>query len=291
MKYSILTFIIFLILTTINAQEILIVDLEYKIIKEINSSNDSIICGVISPNPGKDTSENIFPLASQQSIHSQNLPQWYFDETNRRMRERNVQNDYRIKNNYVVYINEDLIEIKRRETIIEYIYSEGCDIDKYVIVKNLKTKNLDDLIFVSSSDIITKENTISYFLLTDSTNWYLKPNKSFTIKNYKIDYTASFSESHFSFQGYGTQNATYFNVELKVNDLKNMKSQILLKVPHINLLGLKSILIADINSDGRDDIILTTIDELCKYNLIYLTTSNNDYLFDFVGYSKECHCP
>lgn len=291
MKHIIIIFSLFSILVKLKSQEIIVIDLTYETVNEINSSNDTLLCNIIFPNPREEISEHIFPYATLQSRQSQDLPQWYINETKRRMKEQNVQNDYRIDNHYAIFKNNGLIEVKKLETFIEYIYSEGCDIDRFVIVKNLATKNFDDLICVFSSNIITKESKSTYIVIKDSTESYLKPNKSYIVENYKIDYTASLCENHFSFKGYGTQNLTYFNAELSVKDRKNNISQILFKVPHLNILGLKSILITDFNKDGKDDIILTVIEELCLYNLIFLTSTKNKNIFDYVGYSKECDCP
>ena len=227
-------------------------------------------------------SENIFQHATLESWFSTNLPQYYIDETNRIMERRGLKNDYTLVPRTIVYRDDKTITVKKHQTYIKYIWSEGCGIDRFVIVKDLKL-NRNGLLGVFSEEIINKECSGSYIEITAP----LTPNKRYEIGNYIIEHEASLSERLFQHGGFGSATPTYFNTILSIKDREKNKPQILLKLPYI--LELRNIIISDLCCVSI--IILDVVEYNCQYRLIYVSPSHDDSLFEFVGFSQECDCP
>jgi len=287
----------------LSAQTVIVTDLPVTVNKvlDFNHSED----GVTFPIFGwGGQSSNIFPNVSLNSWRSTDVPQWYIDYTNKRMKEENVKNDYTPVPRKVVFKKDNKIVTKEYQTYIEYFYLEGCgaDLQKTVIVKDLVLANYNDLLGVFSTDIVNKECLGRYIEINNPDKHFLTPNKRYEVGNYIIEHKATLLEkdSVFRINADGSRRvinvggSQWANIELSITNKQNNKSQLLLKTPNQFTNGyIKSILISDINCDSIDDIILivTSDSGLCLYRLFYLSTPNSDSLFEFVGYSEECICP
>ncbi len=272
------------------AQNIEIFDLSFDSVSKIDKQNDTIISNEILPDI-KNISNSIFQHSLLESKRSNNLPEYYIEATKRKMRESNVQNDYTNINRYVIYKENEQVITKEFPTNIEYVYNEGCGLERTVVIKNLYCNKSENVIGTFSSEIINAECSEKYIEIKDETKWHLDLNKEFVIDNYKLKYSGSLCTGHFSFKGLGTTQSTYYNLKLEIVDKESGKSQTILKIPHMHIYRIKSILLADINSDSRKDIVLSLQSDLCVYQLVYLSNLQTDSLFSYIGYSLECDCP
>jgi len=259
-------------------------------VSEINKENDEIVNNVLYPDINNQ-SANIFTNAITRLNPRKNLPQWYIEETKKLMKVYNVTNDTVDTPRYVVFKQGNEIFTKNFVTNIEYIYSEGCGLEETAIVKNISLDNTEELLGVFSVDKINKESNDTLIEIKEPKEIFLKPNKKYQVGDYVIEYTAVLCEGNFQYKGFGTTTPTYFNINLSIRNNEKEISQILLKIPHMNMLHIQNIIVADINADSIKDIIITAIVEnICTYRMFYLS-SIKDKKYDFVGYSTRCDCP
>lgn len=115
----------------------------------------------------------------------------------------------------------------------------------------------------------------------------VKFNFSFNTEDYELIYSADFSQNGFSFQGFGTIDPTYFNVELELVNRDSGVHQALYKFPHDHGFNISEIIIGDIDSDSKPDIIYKISDDLCIRRLVFLSSmKGSNPLMGYVGQTE-----
>lgn len=115
----------------------------------------------------------------------------------------------------------------------------------------------------------------------------VKFNFSLNNEDYELIYSADFSQNGFSFQGFGTIDPTYFNVELELVNRDSGVHQALYKFPHDHGFNISEIIIGDIDSDSKPDIIYKISDDLCIRRLVFLSSmKGSNPLMGYVGQTE-----
>lgn len=115
----------------------------------------------------------------------------------------------------------------------------------------------------------------------------IKFNFSVNNEDYELIYSADFSQYGFSYQGFGTIDPTYFNVELELVNRVSGVHQALYKFPHNHGFNISEIIIGDIDSDSKPDIIYKISDDLCIRRLVFLSSmKGSNPLMGYVGQTE-----
>ena len=178
-----------------------------------------------------------------------------------------------------------------------YYFDEGCGVIKNTAIIG-NEKIIDQNIFcIFDSKIPLKPKQIKVISIENSQNRYIEPRSEirFSDKNEKlvITYKGTYCIESFKFGGLGTIIPLYINVELSVKDSVTNKEEVILQMPHNRFFKIRSMSLANINSDNHYDLIIETENELCIFRLLYLTNiKNGNKQYDYIGKMiVDCDCP
>ncbi|NCA80681.1 MAG: hypothetical protein EOM76_10965 [Sphingobacteriia bacterium] len=288
MKQAILIVIFSSISMTIFSQEIVWEDLAFNKVDEINYNNDSLVNMPQKPFDYYENNGLIYRVASTEfpEFQKEDWAKNYVDEY---LKENQIKDNGKEENKYAITWESGYYELRKHKIEKRYYYEEGAGVLDYSVIKE-NPGYIKEGIFCIINDSVSYPNTkFKLKSISPSTGKeIIKPNQSCHLKfedsDYILEYTADFCDGHFQVEGMGTISPTYYNLLLKIKDVTNNIAQNIWQIPYEHLYKLRDIEIGDINNDKKQDIVLTTVDELCIKRILYLSNdSRSDKLFRYVG--------
>lgn len=277
--------------------------LELHTIPVINSLNDSLVNPELIPDPKKQLNQVEeetslkFDTSYYNSQISALLKSW--------KTKNHIQDDGKVGFRYgLVLTNDNKFCTKKLPVTIHYAFSEiggGYEVNRVVtaeenikeIICLFKDVELPDNYAVEMKSIKPQKARIDQTSLLQPEN-VLEKNVRYSISfpkdSYDIEYTAALAQKGFSYHLNATNNATYFNVELRLKNKKNGSSQIILKSPSDNEFKLQEIMLGDIDHDQEIDIICTVSSDSYEKRLIYLSSKKTKgSLVKYIGETDVWH--
>ena len=279
----------------LSGQNIKFQNLTIDTIPEILRTNDSIINPRMWPLPSDENNGLAPRITSTKLFYSKSDPE------SKRIMEvfEKIANDYIVKNNiidnndteekYALTIEGNQFLLRKHKTIKRYLYGEGAGVRSYISIDEEPGYQENNILLIFNKNVNLSDNIFEMdSILPESGCSFIPPYKRINYldseNNYEFLYTSGFCSDHFQFRGLGTILPTFFNLDLRITDLKTGKSNILIQYPHDHDFKIKSIGLGDINKDNKKDIILTIETMLCMERILFLSSNNPDIEpFIFVG--------
>ncbi len=297
--FTILIFTMFAFST--KSQTILRDTLSYKIVDEIDTSNDSLVDNEEYPMWRNETNLIIENVALQIDTS------WWTNEiteiVNQWKAKNNIKDDGETSYYYgLIKENENKYSVKKLTGKVNYLFGEiggGYKVERII---GIKENNVGEVLCLFDKSIKLEEKEVQLQFIQPSQPIKF-PNESlnrekileknvkfgFEITNIKYDlsYTADLSQNGFSYGGFGTIYPTYFNVELKLVDKNSGIEQVLFKYPHSNYYNISEIILGDIDNDSQPDIIYKICDEICIRRVVFLSSKKeSNQLMKYIGQTK-----
>lgn len=294
-KNKILLLILFLAsLFEIKAQKIDWSSIKIDSIRKIDKTNNSLI----NPTEYPDFKLNGIALnvASteyydfQKEDFVKNIVKEYIESNNI------LDNGKRTKR-FSIVIKDSGFILNEYQTETRYYYDEGCGVIKNVAIIGKENIIGQDIFCIFENEILPYPKQIKITTIEDSQNRYIEPKRKVTfsdkLDSLTISYKGTYCYESFEYGGLGTIMPLYINVTLSIKDKVTQNEEILLQLPHNNNFNIKSISVADLNSDRHNDIIIETEEELCNFRMIYLTEKNKGLIkYNYIGRMEvHCDCP
>lgn len=295
-------FICFLLLTFNSfGQEVSRDSLPFTIVERIDASNKYLVDSVAFP----DWYELENHLIENVALHIDTS--WWNSEIVDILNQWKVENritDDGEENEYfgVIKSVDNQFAVKKLVGIVHYLFEEtggGYFIKRTIEVEGV---NIGEVISLFDPAIELNEKELEMHLISPANPIDLprnssprehpleknvKFNFSFNTEDYELIYSADFSQNGFSFQGFGTIDPTYFNVELELVNRDSGVHQALYKFPHDHGFNISEIIIGDIDSDSKPDIIYKISDDLCIRRLVFLSSmKGSNPLMGYVGQTE-----
>lgn len=294
-----LVFISFLLLT-INSfsQEVSRDSLPYTIVERIESSNKYLVDSVAFP----DWYELENHLIENVALHIDTS--WWNSEIVDIVNQWKVKNritDDGEENEYFGVIKSvyNQYAVKKLVGKVHYLFEEtggGYFIKRTIEVEG---ENVGEIVSVFDKSMEFEEKKLEMHVISPANPIDLPRNSSpreqpleknvmFNIslnnEDYELIYSADFSQDGFSYQGFGTIDPTYFNVELELVNRVSGVHQALYKFPYNHGFNISEIIIGDIDSDSKPDIIYKISDDICIRRLVFLSSKKgSNPLMGYVG--------
>lgn len=297
-----LVFISFLLLTFNSlSQEVPRDSLPYTSVERIDASNKYLVDSVAFP----DWYELENHLIENVALHIDTS--WWNSEIVDILNQWKVENritDDGEENEYfgVIKSLDNQYAVKKLVGKVHYLFEEtggGYFIKRTIEVEGV---NIGEVISLFDPTIELNEKELEMHLISPANPIDLPRNSSprehpleknvkfnFSLNNedYELIYSADFSQNGFSFQGFGTIDPTYFNVELELVNRDSGVHQALYKFPHDHGFNISEIIIGDIDSDSKPDIIYKISDDLCIRRLVFLSSmKGSNPLMGYVGQTE-----
>lgn len=295
-------FICFLLLTFNSfGQEVSRDSLPYTIVERIDASNKYLVDSVAFP----DWYELENHLIENVTLHIDTS--WWNSEIVDIVNQWKVENritDDGEENEYfgVIKSLDNQYAVKKLVGKVHYLFEEtggGYFIKRTIEVEGV---NIGEVISLFDPTIELNEKELEMHLISPANPIDLprnslpreqpleknvKFNFSFNTEDYELIYSADFSQNRFSYQGFGTIDPTYFNVELELVNRNSGVHQVLYKFPHNHGFNISEIIIGDIDSDSKPDIIYKISDDLCIRRLVFLSSmKGSNPLMGYVGQTE-----
>lgn len=295
-------FICFLLLTFNSfGQEVSRDSLPYTIVERIESSNKYLVDSVAFP----DWYELENHLIENVAHHIDTS--WWNSEIVDIVKQWKVENritDDGEENEYfgVIKSLDNQYAVKKLVGKVHYLFEETGG--GYFIKRTIEVEggNIGEVISLFDPTIELNEKELEMHVISPANPIDLPRNSSpreqpleknvkfnFSVNNedYELIYSADFSQYGFSYQGFGTIDPTYFNVELELVNRNSGVHQALYKFPHNHGFNISEIIIGDIDSDSKPDIIYKISDDLCIRRLVFLSSmKGSNPLVGYVGQTE-----
>lgn len=270
-------------------------NLTFDTIPAILSLNDSLVNPRIWPYPSEERNGLAPRIASTKLFYSnpdpesQRIKELFEKIASDYISKNGIKDNNEIKVRYAVTKVGNQFILQKHKTIKRYLYGEGAGVMSYISINEDPGYQENKILFIFNNNVNYLNNNFNIdSILPESNSSFIPPYKKINYQdsenNYEFLYTSKFCSGHFQFRGFGTIQPTFYNLELRVTDLKTGKSNILVQYPHDYDFRIKSIELGDINKDNKKDIIITIETMLCMERILFLTSDNPDYEpFVFIG--------
>jgi hypothetical protein len=270
-------------------------DLPFEKILEISANNDSLINNVQLPKISRKDNGLAYMITSTKIFYSRPDPE---SQKIKKEFER-IANEYIIKNNvtdnetkeerYAITKSGLQFQLRKHQTIKRYLFGEGAGVKSYISIDETPGYSEEQVFCIFNDNVDYSNTNIEFDTICSITGErIIIPNKKINYRDnqndYEFIYSAILCTEKFQYHGLGTILPTFFNLKLTIEDKKSGKSQTILQIPHDHQYKLSNILLGDINSDNKNDIILQIETELCQERLIYLSVQDSiNGAFKFIG--------
>lgn len=275
------------------SQTVLWSDIQIDSIPKIDYTNDSIINPISYPDFNKNglvlnvASTEYYDFQKEDFVKK--AVQEYIDNNG-------ITDNGKQTKRFAIIQNGEESSLNEFQTETRYYYYEGCGIIKNIAI--ISENIVDEKIFcIFEKNPTLNPNRFRIKTIEDSRNRYIEPNREITysdqLDSLSIIYKGTYCYESFEYDGLGTIMPLFINVTLCIKDLKNRQEEKLIRIPYNHSFKLKKIILADINSDSHNDVIIETEDELCVYRIIYLTKIKSGLTqYNYIGRMKVyCDCP
>jgi len=290
-----ITLIFLLTCFSLSGQVVKFQNLTFDTIPEILSLNDTLVNPRMWPYPSEEknglaqmiTSTKLF--YSKPDPESQRIKEYFEKIASDYLIKNGIKDNNEIKERYAITRNGNQCVLQKHSIIKRYLYGEGAGVQSYFSINEEPGYQWHKILLIFKNDVTYCDNKFKVdSILPESDFSFIPPYKKITYldseNNYEFLYTSRFCSGHFQIRGLGTILPTFFNLELRVKDLKTGKSSLLIQYPHDNDFKIKSIELGDINKDNKKDVIVTIETMLCRERILFLTSDNpSNEPFVFIG--------
>jgi hypothetical protein len=257
-------------------------ELPFEKIPEISTKNDSLINKVQLPKISHMDNGLAYMITSTKLFYSRPDP-----ESQKIEKEfERIANEYIIKNSikdngtrkerYAITKSGSLFQLSQHQTIKRYLFEEGAGVRSYISIDETPGYSYKQVFCIFNDNVAYSNTNIEFDTICSLTgDRIIIPNKRITYRddqnNYEFIYSAILCTEKFQYYGLGTILPTFINLKLTIEDKKSGKTQTILQIPHDHQYKLTNILLGDINSDNKKDLILQIETDCCQERLIYLS--------------------